>query len=83
MKTIGMIGGMSYESTIVYYQIINEEVKKHLGGLHSAKILLHSVDFAEIGLLVQENDSPLPLFDTCLIHAKAAVKAALYTDKKQ
>lgn len=43
-----MIGGMSWESTITYYQIINEVMKKELGGLHSAKILLYSVDFAEI-----------------------------------
>lgn len=48
MKTIGLIGGMSWESTVSYYRIINEEVKKRLGGLHSAKILLHSVDFEEI-----------------------------------
>ena len=48
MKTIGMIGGMSWESTVTYYQLINETVKKELGGLHSAKILLYSVDFAEI-----------------------------------
>ena len=48
MKTIGLIGGMSWESTTSYYQIINETIKKELGGLHSAKILLHSVDFAEI-----------------------------------
>lgn len=48
MKTIGLIGGMSWESTITYYQVINETVKKHRGGLHSAKILLYSVDFEEI-----------------------------------
>ncbi len=48
MKTIGLIGGMSWESTVTYYQIINEEIKKRLGGLHSAKIILYSVDFAEI-----------------------------------
>lgn len=48
MKTIGLIGGMSWESTVEYYQIINEEVKKRLGGLHSAKCLLYSVDFEEI-----------------------------------
>ena len=48
MKTIGLIGGMSWESTVTYYQVINETVKKKLGGLHSAKILLYSVDFAEI-----------------------------------
>lgn len=48
MKTIGLIGGMSWESTVTYYQIINETIKEKLGGLHSAKILLYSVDFAEI-----------------------------------
>ena len=48
MKTIGLIGGMSWESTVTYYQLINEAVKQQLGGLHSAKILLYSVDFAEI-----------------------------------
>lgn len=48
MKTIGLIGGMSWESTVTYYQIINQIVKKELGGLHSAKILLYSVDFQEI-----------------------------------
>lgn len=48
MKTIGLIGGMSWESTVTYYQIINEAVKNALGGLHSAKILLYSVDFQEI-----------------------------------
>lgn len=48
MKTIGMLGGMSWESTSIYYRMINETVKKQLGGLHSAKILLYSVDFQEI-----------------------------------
>lgn len=48
MKTIGLIGGMSWESTTSYYQIINETIKRELGGLHSAKILLYSADFAEI-----------------------------------
>ena len=48
MKTIGMIGGMSWESTVTYYQIINRVVKENLGGLHSAKCLLYSVDFQEI-----------------------------------
>ena len=47
MKTIGLIGGMSWESTITYYQIVNEKIKEKLGGFHSAKILLYSVDFAE------------------------------------
>ena len=48
MKTIGMIGGMSWESSIEYYRIINENVKENLGGLHSAKSVMVSVDFAEI-----------------------------------
>ncbi len=48
MKVIGLIGGMSWESSIEYYRIINEEVKRRLGGLHSAKCLLYSVDFHEI-----------------------------------
>lgn len=48
MKTIGLLGGMSWESTMTYYQLINEAVRDKLGGLHSGKILLHSVDFAEI-----------------------------------
>ena len=48
MKTIGLLGGMSWESTVHYYQIINEEVQNKLGGLHSAKIVLYSVEFAEI-----------------------------------
>ena len=48
MKTIGLIGGMSWESTIPYYRIINEKIKESLGGLHSARIILYSVEFAEI-----------------------------------
>jgi aspartate racemase len=48
MKTIGLLGGMSWESTIPYYRIINEVVKEQLGGLHSAKLVLYSVDFQDI-----------------------------------
>jgi aspartate racemase len=48
MKTIGLIGGMSWESTLPYYRAINEAVRARLGGLHSAKLVLYSVDFAEI-----------------------------------
>lgn len=48
MKTIGLIGGMSWESSSEYYRIINEEVKQRLGGLHSAKCVLYSIDFEEI-----------------------------------
>lgn len=55
MKTIGLIGGMSWESTSAYYKIINEGVKARLGGLNSAKIIMHSVNFDEIARL-QIND---------------------------
>lgn len=48
MKTIGLIGGMSWESSLLYYQIINQRVKEKLGGHHSAKSLMYSVDFQEI-----------------------------------
>ncbi|WP_313383804.1 aspartate/glutamate racemase family protein [Pantoea sp.] len=48
MKTIGLIGGMSWESTALYYRILNEEVKRALGGLHSARVVLYSLDFDEI-----------------------------------
>ena len=48
MKTIGLIGGMSWESTVTYYQIINRTIQEELGGFHSAKCLLYSVDFHEI-----------------------------------
>ena len=48
MKTLGLIGGMSWESTVPYYQLINQTVRQQLGGLHSARIILYSVDFAEV-----------------------------------
>lgn len=48
MKTLGLIGGMSWESTMPYYRLINEGIKQQLGGLHSAKLVLYSVDFHEI-----------------------------------
>jgi len=51
MKTIGLLGGMSWESSLVYYRIINETVKARLGGLHSAQCLMYSVDFAQIEAL--------------------------------
>jgi aspartate racemase len=55
MKTIGMIGGMSWESSIEYYRIINETVRAKLGGLHSAKSIMYSVEFAEIEALQHQN----------------------------
>ena len=51
MKTLGLIGGMSWESTVPYYRLINEGVKARRGGLHSAKLVLYSVDFAEVEAL--------------------------------
>lgn len=51
MKTIGIIGGMSFESTITYYKTINEAINNQLGNLNSAKILLYSVNFEEIANL--------------------------------
>jgi aspartate racemase len=56
MKTIGMIGGMSWESSSVYYQQVNREVQKRLGGVHSARFLVHSFDFADITALWQSGE---------------------------
>lgn len=56
MKTIGLLGGMSWESTANYYRMINEETKAQLGGLHSAKIAMYSVDFEEIERLQHSGD---------------------------
>ncbi|SFU73717.1 aspartate/glutamate racemase family protein [Halomonas korlensis] len=56
MKTIGLIGGMSWESTQTYYRLINQGVKARLGGLHSARLVLYSVDFAEIEALQRRGD---------------------------
>ena len=53
MRTIGILGGMSWESTEVYYRLLNEAVRERLGGLYSAQILLYSVDFADIRVLQQ------------------------------
>jgi aspartate racemase len=54
MKTIGLIGGMSWESSLEYYRIVNEVVKSRLGGLHSAQCIMYSVDFAEIEILQRQ-----------------------------
>lgn len=56
MKTIGLLGGMSWESSIEYYRIINETIKERLGGLHSAQSLMYSVDFADIEKLQHAGD---------------------------
>ncbi len=74
MKTIGLIGGMSWESTQSYYQLLNQGVKNKLGGLHSAKIVLVSLDFAEIAVLQQQHD--WPQMAEILIKAAKQVEAA-------
>jgi aspartate racemase len=56
VKTVGLIGGMSWESSLLYYRLINEGVKQRLGGLHSAQILMYSVDFAPIEKLQHSGD---------------------------
>ncbi|MDJ0910845.1 MAG: aspartate/glutamate racemase family protein [Woeseiaceae bacterium] len=56
MKTIGLIGGMSWESTSLYYRLINEETKRRLGGLHSARIAMVSLDFQDIETLQMRDD---------------------------
>lgn len=56
MRTIGLLGGMSWESTAVYYRRINENVRERLGGLHSAKVIMHSVDFESI-VKLQKSDA--------------------------
>jgi aspartate racemase len=56
MKTIGLIGGMSWESTLPYYRHVNEAIKARLGGLHSARLVLYSVDFHEIEQLQRSGD---------------------------
>lgn len=56
MKTIGLIGGMSWESTQTYYRLINQRVRDELGGLHSARLVLYSVDFAEVEALQHQGD---------------------------
>ncbi|WP_209327797.1 aspartate/glutamate racemase family protein [Pseudoalteromonas sp. PA2MD11] len=74
MKTIGLIGGMSWESTQSYYQLLNQGIKNKLGGLHSAKIALVSLDFAEIAMLQQQQD--WPQMAEILIKAAKQVEAA-------
>ncbi len=56
MQTLGVLGGMSWESTVTYYRLLNEGVRDQLGGLHSAPLLLHSVDFAQIAAMQKSGD---------------------------
>lgn len=74
MKTIGLIGGMSWESTVEYYRLMNEAVRERLGGLHSAKCVLFSVDFAEVAKLQQQGQWTEAA--TLLVNAAQAVEKA-------
>lgn len=74
MKTIGLIGGMSWESTQSYYQLLNQGVKNKLGGLHSAKIVLVSLDFSHIAALQKQQD--WPQMAEILVKAAKQVEAA-------
>ena len=74
MKTIGLIGGMSWESTQSYYQLLNQGVNNKLGGLHSAKIVLVSLDFAHIAALQKQQD--WPQMAEILVKAAKQVEAA-------
>ena len=56
MKTIGILDGMSWESTVTYYQVMNTEVKRRLGGSHSAKIVMESFDYRELEILLEHHD---------------------------
>lgn len=56
MRTIGLIGGMSWESTVPYYRVVNETVRERLGGLHSARVILYSVDFDEVERMQRHGD---------------------------
>jgi len=77
MKTIGLLGGMSWESTLGYYRAINEGVKSTLGGLHSAKIAMYSVDFDPIEKLQHAGDWP----GTARILVEAAKNIQAYLHK--
>ncbi len=74
MKTIGLIGGMSWESTQEYYRIANEEVKKRLGKSHSAKCIIHSVDYSEIEQL--QNDGKWDELSRRMVEISKSLKSA-------
>jgi aspartate racemase len=74
MKTIGLIGGMSWESSIVYYQRLNEAVREKMGGLHSAKVILFSLDFAEVASL--QHDGQWEELRNVLTHAASQLENA-------
>jgi aspartate racemase len=74
MRTIGMLGGMSWESSTTYYQLINREVQRRLGGVHSARCLMHSFDFGEIAPL--QNSGQWEAADRRMVDAAANLERA-------
>lgn len=74
MKTIGLVGGMSWESTATYYRRINERIRERLGGLHSARVALYSVDFSEVETL--QDQGRWPEAAELIIHAGQRVERA-------
>jgi aspartate racemase len=74
MQTIGLIGGMSWESTAVYYRMLNEQVRGRLGGFHSAEILMRSVDFDDIVNLQKQGRWTKPV--RCLRISRAPFRTA-------
>jgi aspartate racemase len=74
MKMLGLLGGMSWESTVLYYQLINRGVAQRLGGLHSAPLLLHSVDFA--AMAAQQAAGDWPGATATLVHAAQGLQRA-------
>lgn len=72
MKTIGMLGGMSWESSAVYYQLINREASRRLGGVHSARCLLHSFDFGEVAPL--QNSGEWETADRMMVDAATGLE---------
>ena len=74
MKTLGLIGGMSWESTVPYYRIINESIREQLGGQHSARLILYSVDFHDIEAM--QRDGSWDDAGAALAHAARTLEAA-------
>ncbi|WP_133477727.1 aspartate/glutamate racemase family protein [Cognatilysobacter segetis] len=74
MRTVGLIGGMSWESTLPYYRLVNERVRERLGGLHSSKLVLHSVDFAELEAMQRTGDWEAA--DALMVDAARRLQAA-------
>ena len=80
MRRMGLLGGMSWESSARYYRLANEEIRTRCGGLHSAARSTASwilLGCTEIDLLVGPNDSSVPIFNTTKIHVRKAITLAL------